>query len=95
MQTHECRIKLDVAGSHLSIVRVAIYVIYLRHEIFNMQHKESIHEHLFTYLNKTYNIPVSSNHFLTLSCSTWYFDYIYLTNCTTTALYFWKVLMKM
>jgi hypothetical protein len=46
MQTHECRLKLDAAGSHLSIVRVAIYVVYLRHEIFNMQHKESIPEHL-------------------------------------------------
>ena len=48
MQTHECRLKLDAAGSHYSIVRVAIYVVYLRHEIFNMQHKESIPEHLFT-----------------------------------------------
>jgi hypothetical protein len=46
MQTHECRLKLDAAGSHLSIVRVAIYIVYLRHEIFNMQHKESIPEHL-------------------------------------------------
>jgi hypothetical protein len=42
----ECVIKLVAAGSHLSIVRVAIYVVYLRHEIFNMQHKESILEHL-------------------------------------------------
>src|SRR5664280_1400696 len=48
MQTHECRLKLDAAGSHLSIVRVAIYVVYLRHEVFKMQHKESIPEHLMT-----------------------------------------------
>jgi len=28
MQTHECRLKLDAADSHLSIVRVEIYVAY-------------------------------------------------------------------
>jgi hypothetical protein len=48
MQTHECRLKLDAAGSHHSIVRVAIYVVYLRQEIFNMQHKETIPEHLIS-----------------------------------------------
>jgi hypothetical protein len=48
MQSHECRIKLAVAGEHLSIVRVAIYVAYLMPMYFAMQHKESIPEHLLT-----------------------------------------------
>ena len=46
MQTHVCRLKLDAAGEHLSIVRVAIYVAYLRPMYYAMQHKESIPEHL-------------------------------------------------
>jgi hypothetical protein len=41
MQTHDCRLKLDAAGEHLSIVRVAIYVAYLRPMYSVMQHKES------------------------------------------------------
>ena len=60
MQTHECRIKLDAAGSHLSIVRVAIYVVYLRHEIFNMQHKESIPEHLLPDLMECHVFTVAA-----------------------------------
>jgi len=46
MQTHVGRLKLDDAGSHLLIVRVAIYVAYLRPMYLIMQHKESIPEHL-------------------------------------------------
>jgi len=34
MQTHECRLKLAAAGSHLSIVWVAIYVAYLKPIVF-------------------------------------------------------------
>jgi hypothetical protein len=55
MQTHECRLKLDAVrlvadktGLHLLIVRVAIYVAYLRTMYSAMQHKESIPEHLLT-----------------------------------------------
>jgi len=47
-QTHECRLKLAAAGEHLSIVRVAIYVAYLRPGYSAMQHKESIPKHLYT-----------------------------------------------
>jgi hypothetical protein len=39
-------IVVTVADSHLSIVRVAIYVASLRPEYLAMQHKESIPEHL-------------------------------------------------
>jgi hypothetical protein len=46
MQTPGCRLKLDAAGSHLSIVRVAIYVAYLQPIYSAMQQKESITEHL-------------------------------------------------
>jgi len=46
IQTHVCRLKLDVAGEHLSIVRVAIYVAYLIPMYSAMQHNESIPEHL-------------------------------------------------
>jgi hypothetical protein len=54
-QTHECRIKLDGAGEnacpisrHLSTVRVAIYVAYLKPMHYALQHKESIHELLYS-----------------------------------------------
>jgi hypothetical protein len=41
MQTHVCLFKLDAAGEHLLIVRVAIYVAYLRPMYSAMQQKES------------------------------------------------------
>ena len=48
MQTHVCRIKLDAVrrksdktGEHLSMVRVAIYVVYLIPMHSAIQHKES------------------------------------------------------
>jgi len=50
MQTHVWRLKLDAAGEHLSIVRVAICVAYLKPMYYVMQHNESIPEHLFTWL---------------------------------------------
>jgi hypothetical protein len=52
LQTHAGRTKLDAPGSHLSIVMVAIYVVYLRREIFKMQHIESIPEHLLPLISE-------------------------------------------
>jgi beta-glucosidase len=50
MQTHECRIKLDAAGEHLSIVRVAVSIAYLFLWVLQCNCKES---NLNTFILKT------------------------------------------
>jgi len=45
MQTHDCRLKLDAAGEHSPLVRVAICVAVLFMFV-RLQHKESIPDHL-------------------------------------------------
>ena len=37
---------MDASGEHLSILRIAIYIVYPGHMIFNMQYKGSTPEHL-------------------------------------------------
>jgi len=49
MQTHVCRLKLDAAGEHLSIVRVAICVAYLKPIVPGATQREQP-ELLFTWL---------------------------------------------
>lgn len=64
LQTHDCRLKLDVAGSHLSIVRIANYVVYQQPVFSAMKHTESNPDCylLTTMISKLFRHKLSAYH---------------------------------